>query len=37
MTERSGYERLAAEIADEVDGLGNYLATLDELQQGQTL
>jgi hypothetical protein len=33
MLERSGYERLAAEITDEVQSLDDYLATLNDLQQ----
>lgn len=34
MQERSGYERLSAEIDDEVHGLSNYLISLEEIQQG---
>jgi hypothetical protein len=33
MLERSGYQRLAAEITDEVQSLDDYLATLNDLQQ----
>jgi hypothetical protein len=35
LLKRSRYERLAAEITDEVEGLSDYLATLQELQQPQ--
>ncbi len=35
LLKRSRYERLASEIADEVEGLNDYLATLHELQQPQ--
>lgn len=37
LMEHSSYEHLAAEISDEVEGLGDYLKTLTELRQENAL